>query len=527
MSKDFKIENWKAYYINLDLRKDRRDSIKKELINQGISAERFAALTDEDVKKFPEFKPGNFWVGAPHSSEKSVRLPRTPGEWGCALSHYLLIKKYLDSGDSKILAIFEDDALFCKDFEKRLEYLEKNFYLEWDVFYLNSFCPLLQNKKTGMKNVYKIEDVIYGTHAMLLNPKSLPKILELIRKFAPSASAIDSIYCHINPYLNVYCFVPGMVTQKSGAGNIGKLTDTTKFFYQTYGPHIFSETLEDFDFKKTNKIYLNWFTAEKIFFSFLGKMGIMYRKIKKTLDLAIVLAKAEFKLKNEGSYLGILWYLLNPILTFALLFLVFNDRLGSGIKNYPLYLLLGIIMFNFFQTASLESLRSIIWENHFLIKSINFPRESLVFSIVFKNLFSHFFEIILFFGALIFFHLNPFLILYYIPILLMFMLFISGACLFLACLTVYFVDLDSIWNFGVRLLWLATPIFYAIGGQTKLFYLNLINPIFYFISLARDLIIYNKAEPLFLWGSVAWSIIAFCVGFFAFSRLKNKFAELV
>ncbi|MCH7640633.1 ABC transporter permease [Patescibacteria group bacterium] len=100
-----------------------------------------------------------------------------------------------------------------------------------------------------------------------------------------------------------------------------------------------------------------------------------------TIRLSLALAKANFKLRNEGTYLGILWYLLNPLLLFALLFLIFFDRLGQNIEQYPLYLLLGIIMFNFFQQATTEATK-IIDQNRHLIKSINFPKESLIASII-------------------------------------------------------------------------------------------------------------------------------------------------
>ena len=77
-------------------------------------------------------------------------------------------------------------------------------------------------------------------------------------------------------------------------------------------------------------------------------------RLKKFIELSFALAKAQFKLRNEGSYLGIFWYILNPIFIFSLLLLIFSTRVGQGIPHYPLYLLLGIIMFNFFQTATIE-----------------------------------------------------------------------------------------------------------------------------------------------------------------------------
>src|SRR4030042_3140482 len=95
-------------------------------------------------------------------------------------------------------------------------------------------------------------------------------------------------------------------------------------------------------------------------------------KLRHFLDLSLEIAKSSFKLRNEGSYLGIFWYLLNPLLLFLLLLLVFSDRLGNSIPSYPLYLLLGIVIFNFFQQATTESTKIIVRDYGELIKSINF-----------------------------------------------------------------------------------------------------------------------------------------------------------
>lgn len=252
------------------------------------------------------------------------------------------------------------------------------------------------------------------------------------------------------------------------------------------------------------------------------------QKIKSVMGLSLQLAKAEFKLRNEGSYLGIFWYLLNPLLTFLLLLLVFADRLGNDIPQYPLYLLLGVIMFNFFQSSTIDSMVSVIKEYRWVVKSINFPKESLVAAILLKNLFSHCFEILFFIIFLLIFKSPLACILYYLPVLAVFCLFIFGISLLLASLTVYFVDLENIWAFAVRLVWLGTPIFYSIAGQAKLYYVNLFNPMYYFITVARDLVIYAKMpDALMILGTVFYTLLSLSSGLLVFNALKNKFAEKI
>ncbi len=252
-----------------------------------------------------------------------------------------------------------------------------------------------------------------------------------------------------------------------------------------------------------------------------------WNKLKSTLGLSLQLAKASFKLRNEGSYLGILWYLLNPLLVFILLLLVFSDRLGSNIPYYPLYLLLGVIMFNFFHQITTFSIKTMD-DNRSIIKSIKFPRESLVASDVLRTLFAHIFEIIVFFIIVFFFGISIKGILLYIPVLLLFSLFLYGFSLILASFYVYFIDLENIWLFVSKLLFFATPIFYAVGGQTRLFIFNLFNPLYYFITISRDVVIYNKIPEFWLiTGAVIYSLLSFIIGSLIFHKLKTKFAELV
>lgn len=243
--------------------------------------------------------------------------------------------------------------------------------------------------------------------------------------------------------------------------------------------------------------------------------------------LTLSLAIAEFKLRNEGSYLGIFWYLLNPLLIFTLLFFIFANRLGAEINNYPAYLLIGIIMLNFFQQITSESI-NVIFINGSLIKSISFTLEALVGSIVLKTVFSHIFEIIVFLVFLIILGIPITGIIFYPIILLFFFLFAFGFSLILSSLTVYFIDLDNIWGFVVRLLWFATPIFYATEGQGKLFILNLLNPIYYFITIARSMMVYSEMPANWLMaGAIGYSLLFFVAGLLIFEKLKNKFAEKI
>ncbi len=250
-------------------------------------------------------------------------------------------------------------------------------------------------------------------------------------------------------------------------------------------------------------------------------------KFKNFWQLSLALAKAQFKLRNEGSYLGVFWYLLNPLLMFVLLFLVFSSRLGTGIPHYPLYLLLGIIMYNFFNQITSFSLITMN-DNREIIKSINFSRESLVASNVLRTLFAHLFEIVIFMIIALFFGISFEGAIFYVPILIVFSVFIYGLSLILSSLYIYFIDIDNIWLFVSKLIFFATPIFYEVEKGSNLFLLNLFNPLYYFITLARDVVIYNKTPEMgFIAGALVWAVAFFIIGGLIFSKLKKKFTEML
>jgi len=250
------------------------------------------------------------------------------------------------------------------------------------------------------------------------------------------------------------------------------------------------------------------------------------KKLLRIFELSLSLAKSEFKERNEGSYLGIIWYLLDPLLMFMLLLFIFSNRLGYSIPDYPLYLLLGITLFNLFQKTTIESTK-VIYDNRFIIKSISFPRESLICAILLKNIFSHLFEIILFIIFAIYYQNSLFGLIYYPIILLLFCIFIFGVSLILSAFTIYFVDFGNIWIFTSRLIWLGTPIFYSISGQDYITLVNLFNPVYYFITIARELIIYSKTPELWMvQGAIVYSFLVLFIGVAVFRRLKTKFAEM-
>ena len=112
----------------------------------------------------------------------------------------------------------------------------------------------------------------------------------------------------------------------------------------------------------------------------MKSLGKIYKKIIGVTDLSLSLAKTSFKLRNEKSYLGVFWYLLEPLSFFITLYALGSFLGGDGIEKFPLYLFLGIIMFNFFSSCTMVSC-GCIESNSGFIKSLNIEKAPFVFSV--------------------------------------------------------------------------------------------------------------------------------------------------
>ncbi|MFH1427968.1 MAG: ABC transporter permease [Patescibacteria group bacterium] len=253
----------------------------------------------------------------------------------------------------------------------------------------------------------------------------------------------------------------------------------------------------------------------------------MYYNLKSILGLSLSLAKAQFKLRNEGSYLGIFWYLLEPLALFVIFLSIKAVIANSEITFYPLYLLLGLIMFNFFSKVTNKATK-IIANNVGFIKSIKISYESLVIAEALEAIFSHFFEIVLFILLMVFFKIPLAGIIFYPLILFFLFLFVLGLSFILTTLGTYINDLDNVWRVATQILFFTTPLFYVMTKNSPIYNFNIFNPIFYFINISRDIIIYNSIPEIWMIGTaMGFSFVFFTLGIIIFRRYKYKFAEMI
>lgn len=249
---------------------------------------------------------------------------------------------------------------------------------------------------------------------------------------------------------------------------------------------------------------------------------------KKSIALSYSISKAYFKLRNEGSYLGIFWYLLNPLSLFLILLFIRGALFSTEhIVQYPLYLLIGIVMINFFNNLIGASI-GIIQGNGGYLKSIRISPEVFIFAMVFQSIFSHIFEILLIAILFIYFKVSLIGILFYLLVFVFFVIFVIGLCLICATIGLYIIDFNNIWSIASQLLFFITPTFYLVVPGTHLYIENLFNPLYYFLTAARDVSVYGVLPQWWMTTAIIFfSFFSLIIGSLVFNKFKGKFAEFV
>jgi lipopolysaccharide transport system permease protein len=239
------------------------------------------------------------------------------------------------------------------------------------------------------------------------------------------------------------------------------------------------------------------------------------------------LAWSEFKLRYKNSILGYFWSLLEPMLMLLVLYLIFTNLMKVQVKHYQLFLLLGIILWNFLSRATTIGMFSVVGKPG-MVKKIYFPRDIFVISSCITALLMAIFESLIFILFMVYFRVPVSINLVYVPLILLCLFIISlGLSLALCSLNVFYRDIQFIWQVLLQIGFYATPILYTINIFPKnLQGFILLNPIARILNSARDTIIYSSpATPEDLLFMVISSIVFLLVGYIIFIRFEPRFAE--
>ena len=210
------------------------------------------------------------------------------------------------------------------------------------------------------------------------------------------------------------------------------------------------------------------------------------------------LIKTDFKLRYQGSVLGYLWAVLRPLLMFAILYVVFAKilRFGGDIPHYPVYLLTGTVLWNFFSECTNMGIHAIEGRGD-LIRKISFPKYIVVVSATSTAVINMLINMLV---VVIFALINgvaPSWTWLIVPAVLLELYVLAlGISLLLGAIDVKFRDIGSIWEVLLQALFYAVPIIYPITmvmeSSAKMAQILLLNPIAQVIQDVRYLLITNE-----------------------------------
>lgn len=264
---------------------------------------------------------------------------------------------------------------------------------------------------------------------------------------------------------------------------------------------------------------------------------------KKNRVLLYELVKTDFKLRYQGSLLGIAWSVLRPLLIFIVMYVVFVKflRFTDGTPQYPMVLLLGIALWGFFSEATSVGMNSIVARGD-VLRKINFPKYIIIVSAIMTSVISLTINlaVVIVIAFLTGIQFTWWVLLVPISILQLFIL-AFGFSLFLSTLFVKFRDIGHLWEVVLQILFYAVPIIYPLSMVSNIEFMGvhaqkiiMLNPVAQVIQDIRFELISPTTVPT-TWSTIHYkwaavipvfsTIIIFIIGLWYFSRNSKRFAE--
>lgn len=240
------------------------------------------------------------------------------------------------------------------------------------------------------------------------------------------------------------------------------------------------------------------------------------------------LVSRDFKIRYRNMSLGIFWSLLNPLVLMGVLTFVFTKLFpGSPIRHFHVFVLAGLVPYNFFALAWATATRSLL-DNPNLVKRVCLPREIVPIATVLANGVHFLIQIALLFllTLLAGYGVNPYWL--WLPVVLgLELAFVSGLALVSSALDVYFRDTRYVVESANLVLFWLVPIFYSFESIPRAYHtLYQLNPIAAVVLACRNVLLEAKAPPASLLLKLALvSLAALAFGWWFFGRLRRRFAD--
>lgn len=248
--------------------------------------------------------------------------------------------------------------------------------------------------------------------------------------------------------------------------------------------------------------------------------------LSKYYNIVRELAIADFRLKYHDSALGYIWSMLNPLLLFAVYYFVFTRIFKSTLPHYPIFLLIGIINYAFFQDCTFSGMHSLGAKSG-LIKKISFPKTLIILASTGTCFLSYLINMaVVLVIVLITKGFTPLVLLAPLPMLCL-LVYSMGLSFLLATLYAYFRDIGQIWGVLVLVIFWLSPVVFdvetLVGPISSIVYFNPLTRIF---VLMRHFLLYPYFDLRFLVMTMLYSAVFFVVGLGIFQKHQHRFPEL-
>ena len=237
------------------------------------------------------------------------------------------------------------------------------------------------------------------------------------------------------------------------------------------------------------------------------------------------LVKKGIKLKYRRSYLGIVWSMLEPLLTMIVLTIVFGTLYGNTDRTFPVYILTGRLLYSFFSQATKAALKS-IRQNSAMIKKVYVPKYLYPLSSVLINYVIFLISLIVLAIVSIVLGVKPTVYLIQAPIALILILIMSyGVGMILATIGVFFRDMEYLWSVALMLVMYTCAIFYY---PTKLLksgwaWILKYNPLYCVIDIFRCSVFGEMMNIHYFEYALGFSIVMILIGLFCFKKKQDDF----
>lgn len=246
-----------------------------------------------------------------------------------------------------------------------------------------------------------------------------------------------------------------------------------------------------------------------------------YRELLKTN------IKKEVRGKYKGSWLGIIWTFLNPLLMLAVYAFVFPYILRVNVDNYTIFMIVALIPWNFF-TIAVQTGTSSVTINGNILKKVYFPREIIPISVTTSQLINFLITCIIMLVFILFSGVgfSKHIILFPVIVLIQYIL-ILGINFVLSAVTVFVNDLAHFVQVAMTLGFYATPIVYLPSMlPAKFQWAMKVNPMAVLVEAYRSILYYHQLPDikwLLIWSAL--SILFLIIGYAVFKKLEKTFVE--